>query len=150
MASFADILNKRADEVEAPKPVPVGTYLASIDPSPKIDGEKGTVMFTLSLISPQDDVDPEQLAEFGGVQGRKMFHTLWFLAKEDSGEEGQKRQDYRNKKFFVDTLGMDESASFGQMIPDAVGRQLLITVNHTPSQDGTQMYANIKSTAKAE
>lgn len=148
--SFSDILKKRGDEAEAPKPLPVGTYQAVIDPSPKIDDTKGTVQFALSLLAPKEDVDLDDLNSQGGVAGKKMFHTLWFLAKEDSGEEGQKRQDYRNKKFFVDSLGMDESLTFGQMIAEAPGRQLLITIKHQPSQDGSQMYANIAATARAD
>lgn len=146
MASFADILKTKASDVEAPKPIPVGTYQAVIDTNPKIDPEKGIVEFQVKFLAAKEDVDPAALSDYGQINGATLRMTRWFLAKDP---EEQPRTDFGNKRFFVDTLDIDENLSFGEMIAQAPGRQLLVTVSHAPSKDGTQMYANIKQTAKA-
>ena len=146
MNSFADILKTKGTTVEAPKPIPVGSYQAVIDTNPSIDPEKGIVDFSVKLLMAKDDVDSQSLSDYGPINGATIRMTRWFVAKEPAD---QPRTDYGNKRFFVDTLGIDESLSFGEMIAQAPGRQLIVTIKHAPSKDGTQMYANIGQTAKA-
>ena len=147
MKTFSDVLKTKAADVEAPPLVPVGTYTGVIMPGTKIDEEKGTAEFFVKLMSAREDVDQESLTAVGGVSSLPPQRlTKWFVAKEESG---QGQTDFNNKRFFVDSLGLEESMSFGEMIAQAPGRQLLVQITHTPSKGGSQMYANIKNTAKA-
>jgi len=150
MSSFKDILKARGSDIEAPKPVPVGTYRAMIDATPaKIDEEKGTVTHGVRLLSAEADVDQERLAEFGGVSGKVMFHTIWLIPREDT-VEGWDRAKYRAKMFYVEALGLPEGDSLEQWIAAAPGQQCLVSVSHAPAKSGDVMYANIAKVMKAE
>lgn len=152
--TFADILDTPSEDVSRPKPTPAGTYLTMVkglyreDKSPK----KGTEFseYTLQLLKAMDDVDEEALEEFltrsngevSKLQDRSLtlqcYHTpdaLWRLKKflTDLGipeREGTTKLSLRDRM---------------QMVP---GRQVLVHVKHSPSQDGEAMFAQIDRTAK--
>jgi hypothetical protein len=139
--SFEDILSKPARDIEAPKPLPVGTYLAQIEPQFEIKkmGKQNTdvIEYKLRILQPYDDVDMSSYPQ--GVTGITRRFRLWVT--EDS--------QYRLKKFFIDTLGLDETKSISALIPEAVGLQLAVTIKHRPSEDGSTLYDEIDRTARA-
>jgi hypothetical protein len=150
MANFSEILNKPASSIEPPKPLPPGTYLCLVDGQPEFQkiGKNSTdcVNFKMKPVQAQADVDQTALQEvltskdgtFRPLQDTKIFHRLFIT--EDS--------IWRLKKFLVEDLGIEEgSKSLGQLIPEAMGRQVLVNVGHRPSDDGTQIYIDIKGTA---
>ena len=144
MTNFADALNRKADEIERPKPLPVGTYLCSIPNQPEMKkiGQKETpaAEYTVRVVSASDDVDQEALNQAGGAQGKNL--RLTFYLTEESA--------YRYRDFLVDTLGIEPNGrTLGEMIPDSVNRMFYATIKHKPSQDGTQIYTEISGTAKA-
>jgi hypothetical protein len=144
MTNFVDALNRKADEVERPKPLPVGTYLCTIPgpPEMKTIGKNSTpaAEFSVKVIQPREDVDSEALLAVGGAGGKTL--RLTFYLTEDAL--------FRLKEFLVDTCGIEPGGrTLGEMIPEAVNRMFNVTVKHRPSQDGTQIYAEIAGTAKA-
>jgi hypothetical protein len=144
MANFQDILNKPMDEIDAPVPLPVGTYLCLVDGVPEVS-QKGknqntAVTFNLKFMQPQADVD--QSALISALKGktlpdRSIRHNLWVT--EDAA--------WRLKQFLKDHLAV-EAKSMSEAIAQAQGRQVYVTLGHRPSDDGTQIYMDIKSTAK--
>jgi len=144
MTNFADALNRKADEIERPKPLPIGSYLCTL-PGPaemKNIGKNNTpaAEYTVKVVSAQADVDADALQTMGGCAGKTL--RLTFFLTEDAV--------YRLKDFLVDTLGIETNGrSLGEMMPDAVNRMFIATIKHRPSEDGTQIYAEIKGTAKA-
>lgn len=155
MANFQDILSKPSAAIEAPKALPPGTYLCIVEGQPAFSkvGQNQTdvVDFILKPMQAQGDVDADALAAClavkdaaGNVIGakpladRKIRHRLFVT--EDSV--------YRVKNF-LDHCDVEEGTrSLGERIPMAMGKQVLATMGHKSSNDGTQIYGEVKSTAK--
>lgn len=151
MANFQDILQKTSAEVEAPKAMPVGTYLCIIDGPPEITkrGKNGTecIIFKMKPMQAQGDVSQEELQAF--LKGRslsefKIENVLWGTndpAKEDNVK-------WRLKQF-LDNCGIEEGTkSLGERVSEAMGKQVLINMGARPSEDGTQIFAEVKGSAK--
>lgn len=145
--SFSSILDKTVDSVDKPKPIPVGTYLGLVDGIPRFD--KSTVRktdfveFNVKLLQAKEDVDQSALADvLGGkvLQDKSMRRT--FYLTEDAV--------WRLDDFLFNHLdGIPLGTSRKQAISMAPGKQVLLSVRHNPSQDGTTVYAEISSTARA-
>ena len=142
--NFADILNKKPTEIERPKPLPIGTYIAML-PAPgevKEIGKNNTpaIEYKARILAPGPDVDMAALNDAGGCSGKELRLTFWL--SEDAL--------FRFKEFLLNHVGLEEGdKSIGQLAAEAVNRQFSITVGHRPSQDGSAIYAEIKGTAKA-
>lgn len=142
-ANFSDVLNKKLDTIEKPKPLPVGTYYAVVNGAPEIKprGNNNTLSaeFKFKILQPDEDVDAEQLAAAGGLQKeREMRFTLWLT--EDA---------LWRAKQFVENCGVDDSnVSLSQALQACVGCQVKVKVVQKPSQDGAELYANIDKILK--
>lgn len=154
-ATFGSILDKPPSEVERPKPLPAGTYVAMVKGLPRFDksAKKGTefVEFTMQLIEPyqnengEQDIDADDLADAltkpSGdtvpLSDRTMRNTYYLT--EDAL--------WRLKKFLVDDLGIDEGDSFRPMIDETPGKQCVLSIKHQASDDGTAVFAQVASTA---
>lgn len=142
MSTFEDILNTPVSSVEKPKPRPVGTYVGIIAKPPTIEkvGKNETLAakFEAKLVSPGPDVDADALRESGGIGERPVRFNM-FLTKDAL---------WRLKEF-LGALGLDTegSESIGQLLPQTVGRQAYFKIKHRPSQDGTELYEELDSTA---
>lgn len=143
MANFTDILSTQASTIEKPPVIPQGTYLGIVKGAPKIADEKTKresdpdITFNIEVTAPQADVD---LSSFpGNVQGTLMNKSFWA-----SDQKGQ----YSLKRWLVEHLKIEEGTkTLGELIAEAPGRPIMMTVIHKPSKDGTEMFANIKDTA---
>jgi hypothetical protein len=140
MASFNDILNKPAAEIEAPKPHPAGTYLAIIDGPGEFTkmGKDQTdvlkVKFKLMQAGP--DVDAEALAAAESLG--KTITANYFLTD---------AAIYRLKEM-MEHAGLElGTKSVGQLIPELPGQQINIVIGHRPSADGQRIFAEVKATA---
>jgi hypothetical protein len=145
MTDFQDILNKPLGDIDRPKPYPVGSYVALVEGLPKFEkvGENQTqcVDFTLRFLSEREDVDKLALMEAGGINGKTIRHRVFLT--EDSV--------WRAKKFLVEDLGIDDEGGqkrLSQVINEAPGRQVIITIRHRPAKDGSVVYSEISQTAK--
>jgi len=142
MSNFADILNKQNDDIERPKPLPVGTYLGIVSGPPEIGpiGQKQTLAakYSIKLLAPQADVDQSALMEMGGIGERSVTHTLFLTA--DAA--------WRAKEF-LEHCGVETSGkTLGESLAEAPGRQVMVKLKHRPSPDGTQLYTEIAATAQ--
>jgi hypothetical protein len=98
------------------------------------------VNFNLKPVQAGKDVDQAQLKEVlngDALQDKKIRHRL-FITNDSK---------HRLKKFLVDDLGVEPS-NFRQMIPESMGKQVMVTLTHQSSADGTTVYTNVKSTAR--
>lgn len=145
MATFADILNTKAAEVEAPQPLPVGTYLGVVDGQPEFakigKNQTDCVNFKIKLMQAQTDVDQQQLLDAlkGKALSEKHVTVRQFVTPDAI---------WRLRKFLED-CGMElGSSTLGELIPAAMGRQVLLSIGHRPSDDGTQLFMEVKNTAK--
>ncbi len=145
MASFQDVLNKPAADVKPPEPLPPGTYLCLVD-GPGEFGKIGKnqtdcINFKLKPMQAQGDVDPgtlQQSLNGASLQDKTIRHRL-FITEESV---------WRLKQF-LEHLGIEEGTkSLGEMIPEAQGKQVIVTLGHRASEDGTQVFQEVKGTAK--
>lgn len=144
MPSFTDILNKPAASVEKPKPYPVGTYLCLVDgpAEPREVNDKPVIDFKLKPLQAQPDVDQAALASMGGL-GRPSRHTIFLTSQDGTPAEWPLR------RFLEEHLGIEcGSKTLMEMLAEAPGKQVYVTIKHTPSKDGTEIYANVAGTAK--
>lgn len=152
MASFADILDKPATEIDRPKPLPVGEYVWSIQGLPKFDKskEKQTPYYEFSVkcISALDSVNEEDLQDWakksdGTMRSLTDFVTrITFYITEDSL--------YRLQEFLVHCDAAEDDISTRQAIDNTPNHQFVGSITHTASKDGTSVYANIGKTAPVE
>lgn len=142
--SFESILDTPATDIERPKPLPAGTYDCIVKGLPEYgeSSQKKTPFcrFTYLVQAAGDDVDPEELQAIGGIEGKTMRDTYYTTPD----------AIFR----LTDTLermGIDpEGKSVRQMIDESPNASLRIMVEHRASQDGQQIFAEVKRTMKAD
>ncbi len=97
--NFMDIANQRMDEIERPKNLPIGTYLCQVDGIPEkgevANGKYETLDFTFRIISAQD-VDDEDLRDYGDITTQKVRHRFMFNTEDENGAQ---RSIYNLKRF---------------------------------------------------
>jgi hypothetical protein len=152
--TFTSLLDTPMSQISRPKPAPHGSYLGMTKGLPRYDKstKKGTPFseYTIQLLEALDDVDEDALKEWltkpdGTVVPLKdktmrltFYHTpdsLWRLEK------------------FLKDLGLeaeDDDESIGDVEQKTPGRQCVIHVKHSPSDDGETMFANIDKTGPAD
>jgi hypothetical protein len=152
MDNFASILDKQAETLEAPKPIPVGTYLCLIagpEEYKEVGQNKTTfVGWPVKFMAPQEDVDSAALSEallnkdgtsrtLGDV---KMRHEMALT----------EASAFIVRDFLQQTLDIDPTGkTLRQMISEALGKQFLATVKHGITKgDNPRVYATIDKTAK--
>lgn len=143
MPNFSEILSKPVESVEKPKPKPVGTYIGSVvgmpvDKTVKVQGEeRGILEFKLKISAAYEGVDADQLADVGDVTSWPPFiYSVWYDTPEG---------EFQLKNFLTTTLDIDGAGgkSFGELIAQAPGKQLLVTLKHRPYQDKNTREAEI-------
>ena len=144
-ATFSSILDRPASEIEAPKPLPQGSYVTVLVGQPKRDKstKKQTdfVEFQHKITGAGDDVDAEALAEALGVRGLTdvVMKNTFYLTEASA---------WRLKDFLRD-CGLDidsDEMSIREMIEQTAGRSIGIFVKHQPTQDGQGVFAVIDHT----
>lgn len=139
---FSKILRKQATEIEKPKPLPIGSYVAVNQKLPDFKGvgknETPAAEFALVVLAPMDDVDPEHLAAYGDVKGKSVRHRMFLT-------EGT---EYRTKEELVNAFGIEEAGkNLGQMFNETINKQVIVKIRHRPNDDGTDIYAEVESLA---
>lgn len=147
--NFSSVLDKPSSAIQKPKPFPVGSYIATVQGPPKIDKstKKQTEYseYTLKPFQTLDDVDSDALAEFGGLGQKTMRAT--FYHTEDA--------IYRLKDFF-DHCDIPQEDDDGNELSTRQRMALVanctvgINVVHQVSDDGENVYSNVKKTFKPE
>ena len=145
-ADFADLLNTNAEDAVKPPPRPGGTYQATLKSSADTTSTrkrtKGLEM-TFSDLSPMADVDTALYDAYCASPMIKadedvMTDSFWITAK----------ALYRIREL-CECAGVEpKGKTLLQMVADAMGERLLITVQQTVGEKGT--YSNITGYAKDE
>lgn len=150
--NFTSILDKPAEALEAPKPIPVGTYLALIS-GPETYSKVGAnqtdlVSWPVKLMAPQEDVDMAALNESLSSKDGTMKAIGDVKLKFD--QFLTEASAFMVRDFLKNTLGIDESGkTLRQMISEALGKQMLVTIKHGLTKgDNPRVFAQIGDTAK--
>ena len=151
--TFASVLDTPMEDIERPKPMPVGNYIFVVKGQPEFikSREKQTpgVVFQLSILQPiEDTVDGDALEEWlmkkDGTKKslQEVTQKLTFWLTEGSAW---------GVKDFVRHCGIDgEGMSLKQAISETPGCQVVGTIKHRSSDDGQATFAFIDSTAPVE
>lgn len=156
MARFSDALNRQMEDIKRPPPLPLGHYIFSIPkmPSPPepMQSSKGSyekLTVNCVVVSAGDDVDPDELRDYGNVAGQPM--RIDFIFNNDPDEAAKFEGTLNRLKTFMGHCGVDTSAgNLGEKLTELVGCQFLGEVGHRPDpNDAMVVYAEIKRTAPA-
>lgn len=124
---FRNLLATKPETVEKPQPLPPGTYFALIkawEPTESSQKKTPGVKIQFQLVSPDADVDMDQLEQVGGqtaVAKRKISTTFWLT--EDS--------TFRLREFLEIACKLDISGrSFAELLPETVNQSVRLAVKH--------------------
>lgn len=141
-ANFADILNKQADQVEAPKQLAPGKYLGTVKSF--TTGESTSkktpyVEFTF-VVSQVVDVAPEYREEAeAAVATQPETKTTFYLTDKSL---------FRLVEFLEKDLAIEASGrTVGDMIAQAQGASCTLIMDKETSKDGSREFINVKRTA---
>jgi hypothetical protein len=141
--TFESILDTPADEVERPVPMPTGTYDCIVrglyEEGKSAKKQTPFVKFTYAFVAAGEDVDEDELAEMGGLADKTIKDTYYTTPD----------ALFR----LTDTLGnmgIDlEGKSVRQALSETPNCDIRVVISHRASEDGTQIFAEVKRTMKA-
>lgn len=143
MASFAEMLDRQAEEIQRPPVLPVGIYQVTINKQPEIDeinSKDGNVFDKITFpmqVQSAASVDEDELESFGKVQGVPL--RLDFIRTRDDDDPRQADTDFKLKSFFGN-CGLDtDGATMGQLMGSVIGQSVLVQVNHQMDRDDPEI-----------
>ena len=148
---FTDSLDRNMEEVKRPPNPPVGHYVWQVKKHPDTDSFESKasgktfdrLSFQMSCLEASDDVDPDDLQEYGDVAGFVTTKSFLF----DNGDEQAFERSLYNLKRFFEHLGLEESMSLSEALAAAVGAQCLGELKHRPDpNDPEVVYAEMGRT----
>jgi len=146
MVNFAEALNTKSNSIERPPLIPIGTYSAIVTKVPAIetigDGKWDVLDFQLRLQAPQDDVDTEALAEYGGLGPQSVLRHRFMFAKDD--EAAFKRTLFNLKNFLTKHLLIEEGpeTELKELINNSVNCQCLVYVKWRADKNDAELFYN--------
>lgn len=142
---FQSILaNATIGEIEKPKPVPEGSYVALIKGveygETKSDKKTPYARVNLELVQALSDVNEASLSAFGPVTGKKM--RLDFYLTEEAL--------FRLQDFILDDIGLDmKGMTLDQALPQIINNQVGVKIRHKfDEKDATKVYTEVEKTFK--
>jgi len=148
---FTDALDRSLEDVKRPPNPPIGHYVWQVSKHPdnssfeaKSTGKTfDRVEFTVKIVSPMDDVDPDDLADYGDVSGFTSRNSFLF---DNEDEQAFERSLFNLKRFF-EHLGLTEG-EIAENLANSVGAQFVGELKHRPDPtDPEIVYAELGRTA---
>lgn len=144
MMDFTAALDTRAGDVQKPPVLPQGTYTWTVIKVPAVTevksakGEWDVVEFAIRATSAEDDVDWEELEEFGSLNSAISRVSFMFPRGQDK-EADRVRTQNRLKKFLLETLRVDgnEDNTLKELLSSAVNSQFLARCKWRQVEDET-------------
>lgn len=156
MTKFADLMDRKAEDIKQPPLLPAGTYLAMVKKYPDVNelksdkGQFERITFEMEVVSPYE-VDEDAIAEFGTVQGIP-FRLDFILNNGEDADAARARESTLNRiKTFLTNLGVfSEGMSLGEGFVAAVSAACLVEIGHRPDpNDSERFYLDPKRTYAA-
>lgn len=134
--SFRDLLSRPIESAKRPPAMPQGTYegiVKSYEFGESREKKTPFVKFYFTVLAAGEDVDPTMLE---GVDLTKRNPSVTFWQRLDGD------LDWRLASFLT-SLGLSGSAS--EAIPEAVGHAVQLYITQRPSQDGQDIFNDVKT-----
>lgn len=148
---FTQALDTSATDFEPPKLIPEGVYTMAVTKQYDLRStdDWDIVNIPCKIVSATEDVDPDEIEEYGSVSNAPMRKT--FMFPKDPDEKNSWARTMENLKRFVIThcqAEVDESATLGELLAATVNCQFLGEVGHRPDKrDPAIVYAELGKTA---
>lgn len=144
MANFASVLDRKPDEIEKPRPFPVGGLVIQIGQFKEVEMGKDktpALEFESTVRDVMPDVDLSNYLDSKGqpLQIRGKPYRLRFFLTEDSA--------WRLSDFLEKALGIPAEGNLRQMLSHAPGKVCVVYNKHRPSPDGSTIYNDQGATA---
>ena len=152
---FTEALDRKLEDIKRPPNPPVGHYIWQVAKHPDMDEfesrNTGThferITFQVSVVSPSDDVDTDDLADYGNVTGYTSRKSFMFSSDED--DKASFERSMFNLRRFLGHCGVDPELSLSEALAATVGQQFLGELTHRPDpQDSEIIYAEVGKTAE--
>jgi Protein of unknown function (DUF669) len=134
MPNLSDILNRPFTGYEAPKALPAGTYTMVVTALPESKVSKNLnkyLQYKLRVVSAGPDVDEDELAEFGTIDGKTVIADFYY--ETDFG--------FSRLTSFLAACNAETGVTMEEATQSVVGSQLLVNMKQEPNQKGDGMRA---------
>lgn len=153
--SFESILDMPAQDVERPKPIPAGTYDAIVQGlyEEGVSSQKRTpfVQFAFAIQAADADVDEDELSEFLTAKDGSTKSLQSVVLKNNSTKFYTTPDSMFRLTDFFDHCGIDQDGkTIRQCLSETPNCTVKILIGHTASQDGSQIFAELKKTMSSE
>lgn len=143
--NFASLLSTPGSEIERPPPMPVGSYICTVQGLPRFDksSKKQTdfVEFTLKFMEAREDVDEDELKKIGGL-GDKTIKAVYYITETAL---------WRLKDFLAACgLEADGDKTLEELIDETPNSTVGIFIRHEPGDDGVSMFARVGKAFQVE
>lgn len=151
MSNFADIANKKIEDVERPPLPPIGNYIMAISKPAaisEVSSDKGhwdVVDYFLQGVQALEGVDEEALVAFDGAKGVRLTQRFMYPRGEDQ-QASFAQTEFREATFVREHLGMSD-VTLGEARGTCVGMQVMVELGYRPGQRPDEFYAEVKKTA---
>ena len=153
---FSDALATKVEDFQRPPNLPAGHYTfqvtkhADISEFESRDGVTfDRVTFTCTPVAAQDDVDEDELSQFGDYS--KVAVRKQFLIPDGEQDAAGYDNSMFNVRRFLEHCGIKEDVPLGEALADAVMTQFMGELNHRPDKNNPEIvYQEIGRTALAE
>lgn len=152
MANISDILNRKAEDVEAPKTIPPGSYNCVIKGMPEqgVSSKQKTVFlkFAFQIISARDDVDEDAIVEYetnkDGTKTPlvgKIITSDYYIQNADGSPSGALFMLTN----MLEAIGVDFTGgkSIGAAVDETPNSECVVFIKHEPSPDGKRFFARV-------
>lgn len=136
--NFASLLATAGGDIERPPPMPVGSYICTVQGLPRFDksSQKQTdfVEFTLKFNEAREDVDPDDLEKIGGIKDKTIKATYYIT----------ETALWRLKDFLA-ACGLEANGdkTLEELIDETPNCTVGIFIRHEPGNDGESMFARV-------
>ena len=149
---FTDALDRKLEDIQRPANLPAGHYIWTITKHPEIDeftskaGDPfSRITFLVQCVAPTEDVDPDEIEEFGTVAGA-LCRKVFLFNESESEKQGFERNMFQLRNF-LGHCGIDESLPVNESLAATVGTQFIGMLNFRPDQtDPEIIYTEVGKT----
>lgn len=151
--NFESILDTPTAAVERPKPMPAGTYDCIVrglyEEGQSSQKKTPFVRFTYAFQSALDDVDEDELNEILTAKDGSRASLSDKTIKDTyyTTPEALFRLTDTLERMSIDDI---ESKTIRQALSETPNCSIRVVIGHRASEDGTQVFAEVKSTMKPE
>lgn len=157
MPSFASSLNRAAEEIKRPPPLPVGTYLFRVTKSPDVPreieskktGEKYEVLSVPVQVVSVFEADQDEIDAYGKVAGQPSRKEFMFSTSDDVAHD----RTLADLKRFCEHCGIDVETGTPQLwLSQLPNTTFLGDITHRPDPNdasGETVFSQLGRTAPA-